>query len=112
MRLVDNGAIRGVRRGRPRLRPARIAGDKGYDSTALRAGLRRRRIEPVIPSRSNRKREIVFDKERYRERNVVERYINRLKQWRRVATRYEKLAANYAAIILVAASMHFVGLLL
>lgn len=112
LRLVDGGAIKGTGPGRPRLRPERIAGDKGYDSTALRAALRRRGIEPVIPSRSNRLRAIAFDKERYRERNVIERCINRLKQWRRVATRYEKLAVNYAAVILIAASMHFVNLLL
>ena len=112
VRLVDAGEIKRVRRGRPRLRPKRLAGDKGYDSAALRTALRRRGIEPIIPSRSNRIRTIPFDKARYRERNVIERCINRLKQWRRVATRYEKLAANYAAVILIAASMHFVNLLL
>lgn len=112
VRLIDAGAIKRVRRGRPRLRPKRLAGDKGYDSGALRTALRRRSIEPVIPSRSNRIRIITFDKARYRERNVIERCINRLKQWRRVATRYEKLAANYVAVILIAATMHFVNLLL
>lgn len=55
---------------------------------------------------------VVFDKASYRERNIIERCINRLKQWRRVATRYEKLAANYLAAILLAASMHFANLLL
>ncbi len=112
VRLVDAGEIKGVRRGRPRLRPKRLAGDKGYDSAALRTALRRRGIEPIIPSRSNRIRTTTFDKARYRERNVIERCINRLKQWRRVATRYEKLAANYVAVILIAASIHFVDLLL
>ena len=112
VRLIDAGAIKRVHRGRPRLRPKRVAGDKGYDSAALRTALRRRRIEPIIPSRSNRIRIITFDKVRYRERNVIERCINRLKQWRRVATRYEKLAANYVAVILIAATMHFVNLLL
>ena len=112
VRLIDSGAIKRIGRGRPRLRPERLAGDKGYDSDALRTALRRRGIEPIIPSRSNRIRVIAFEKDRYRERNVIERCINRLKQWRRVATRYEKLAANYAAVILIAASMHFVNLLL
>ncbi len=112
VRLVDAGEIKRVRRGRPRLRPKRLAGDKGYDSAALRTALRRRGIEPIIPSRSNRIRTTTFDKARYRERNVIERCINRLKQWRRVATRYEKLAANYVAVILIAASIHFVDLLL
>ena len=112
VRLVDAGEIKRVGRGRPRLRPERLAGDKGYDSAALRTALRRRGIEPIIPSRSNRIRIITFDRARYRERNVIERCINRLKQWRRVATRYEKLAANYVAVILIAATMHFVNLLL
>lgn len=110
--LVDTGAIRRVGRGRPRLRPRCLAGDKGYDSAVLRSALRRRGIEPLIPQRSNSKRVLAFDKERYRERNVIERCINRLKQWRRVATRYEKLAANYLAVVLIAASMHFVNALL
>jgi transposase len=110
--LVDIGAIRRVGRGRPRLRPACVAGDKGYDSAALRSALRRRGIEPLIPQRSNRKRILRFDKERYRERNVIERCIGRLKQWRRVATRYEKLASNYLAVVLIAASVHYVNLLL
>ena len=112
LKIVDSGAIKRITRGRPRLRPESIAGDKGYDSTPLRTALRQRGIEPIIPSRSNRIRAIAFDKARYRERNVIERCINRLKQWRRIATRYEKLAANYAAVILIAASMHFVNLLL
>jgi IS5 family transposase len=51
VRLVDAGEIKHVRRGRPRLRTKRLAGDKGYDSTALRTALRRRGIEPIIPSR-------------------------------------------------------------
>lgn len=109
---VDTGAVNGTRPGRPRLRPARIAGDKGYDSAALRMALRQRHIEPIIPSRCNRRRQIAFDKIRYRERNVIERCINKLKQWRRVATRYEKLAANYAAVILIAVSMRFLNILL
>ena len=114
LKLVDiaTGVIKRAGRGRPRLRPQRLAGDKGYDSMTLRTELRRRGIEPIIPSRSNRKRKVPFDKKRYRDRNVVERGINRLKQWRRVATRYEKHAVNYAAVILIAASVHFLNLLL
>ena len=76
VRLIDIGAIKRIGRGRPRLRPERLAGDKGYDSDALRTALRRRGIEPIIPSRSNRIRVIAFDKDRYRERNVIERCIN------------------------------------
>ena len=112
LKLVDHGHIKRGGRGRPRLRPKRLAGDKGYDSDAVRAGLRTRGIEPIIPSRSNRKCPVLFDRRRYRDRNVIERCFNRLKHWRRVATRYEKLAANYAAVVIVAATVHFLKLLL
>jgi transposase len=112
LRLVDMGGIKRVGRGRPRLRPTHLAGDKGYDSDAIRAGLRERGIVPIIPPRRNRKRLIAYDLERYRGRNAVERYFNRIKHWRRVATRYEKHAMNYGAMIFVAVSMHFINLLL
>ena len=117
--LLDRGAIRRPGRGRPRLRPRRVAGDKGYSSPTARgrlrprrvAGdkgsssptargrLRRRHIRPVIPSKSNQRRQPNFDRAAYRRRNQVERLINRLKQFRRIATRYEKRAANYLAMI-------------
>jgi transposase len=57
----------------------------------------------VIPTKSNEVPDTAFDAEAYRERNVVERLINRLKQWRRIATRYEKRRANYHAMVAVAA---------
>ncbi len=111
-KLIDLAKIKRAGRGRPRVRPDFLAGDKGYDSSQLRAELRQRGITPVIPARSNRKRAIKFDRERYRSRNVIERCFNRLKQWRRLATRYEKHGVNYVAVVLIAASMHFVNLLL
>jgi transposase len=98
---VDIGKIRRVGRGRPRLRPSHVASDKAYDSDKLRAALRERGIVPVIPSRRN-----------YRGRNVIERCFNRLKHWRRLATRYEKLGVNYVAVLLVVSSMHFLNLLI
>jgi transposase len=110
-KLIDLAKIKRVSRGRPRLRPDHVAGDKGYDSSRLRAEPRRRGITPVIPARSNRKRKILFDRERYRSRNVIERCFNRLKRWRRLATLYEKHGVNYVAVVLVAAGMHFVLLL-
>jgi transposase len=61
--------------------------------------LRRRHIRPVIPSKSNQRRQPNFDRAAYRRRNAIERLINRLKQFRRIATRYEKRAANYLAMI-------------
>ena len=97
--LLDQGAIRRPGRGRPRLRPRRTAGDKGYSSPTARGHLRRRHIRPVIPSKSNQRRQPLFDRAAYRRRNAIERLINRLKQWRRIATRYEKRAANYLAMI-------------
>ena len=97
--LLDQGAIRRPGGGRPRLRPRRAAGDKGYGSRTARAWLRRRHIRPVIPTKSNQPRQPSFDREAYRRRNVVERMINRLKQCRRIATRYEKRAANYLAMV-------------
>jgi transposase len=81
------------------LRPRRLAGDKGYSSPTARRRLRQRRISPGIPTRKDQCSQPNFDREAYRERNKVERLINRLKQFRRIATRYEKRAANYLAMV-------------
>ena len=78
------------------------ARDKAYDSHALRAKLDANGITPVIPPKSNRLDIIVYDKESYKQRNKVERLFNKLKQFRRVATRYEKLKANFLAFVLLA----------
>ena len=99
--LLDNGAIRRASRGRPRLRPRRVAGDKGYSSPTARRRLRRRHIRPVIPSKSNQRRQPYFDREAYRQRNRIERLINHLKQFRRIATRYEKRGINYLAMVML-----------
>ncbi len=99
--LLDQGAIRRPGRGRPRLRPRRTAGDKSYSSPTARGRMRRRHIRPVIPAKSNQRRQPNFDRAAYRRRNQVERSINRLKQFRRVATRYEKRAANFLAMVTV-----------
>ena len=104
--LMETGSVkRAGRRGRPRIRPERVVGDKGYSSGKIRAYLRGRGIGAVIARQKNEKRVGVrFDKEAYCERNdVVERTINRLKQFRRVATRYEKRAVNYKAMLIIAA---------
>jgi transposase len=99
--VLDRGAVRRHGRGRPRLRPRRVAGDKGYSSPTARRRLRRRGITPVIPTRSDQRRQPRFDRAAYRRRNLVERLINRLKQFRRIATRYEKRAANYLAMVVI-----------
>ncbi len=81
-----------------------MVGDKGYSGEKIRSYLRGRGIGAVIARQDNEKRRGgSFDKEAYRERNVVERAINRLKQFRRVATRYEKRAVNYKAMLTIAA---------
>jgi transposase len=107
-RLMARGAVKRVGRGRPRQRPQRVAGDKGYSSRKVRCYLRRRGIGAVIPTKKNERRSVRFDKAAYRERNVVERTINRLKQFRRVATRYEKRAVNYLAMVTIAAILLWV----
>lgn len=101
--LMEGGRIKRQGRGRPRSRPARVAGDKGYSSRKVRQYLRRRGIQAVIPRKANERRAPRFDRAAYRERNRVERLINRLKQFRRVATRYEKLAVSYQAMVSIAA---------
>ena len=86
---------------RRRRRPEAVAGDKGYSYPRIRRWLARRGIEAVIPTRSNQPRERL-DKKKYRGRNVVERCIGWLKECRRLATRYEKLAIHYLAIVKLA----------
>ena len=93
--------------GRPRCRPKRLAGDKGYSYPRIRAWLRKHRIEAVIPQRKDQRaqhrgRPLKFDREAYRRRNVVERCIGWLKENRRVAVRYEKLATNYLGMLKLA----------
>jgi transposase len=80
-----------------------VVADKGYDADALRRRLRARGTVPVIPGRSNRKRAIVYDKARYRWRHQIENAFCRLKDFRRIATRYDKLAANFLSAVALAA---------
>ena len=92
--------------GRPRTRPERLRADKAYSSRAIRAHLRGRGITAVIPERNDQAghrarrgakggRPPSFDAEDYKGRNVVERSFNAFKQWRGLATRYDKLALTY-----------------
>jgi transposase len=101
--LMEQGAVKRPRRGRPRLRPKRVVGDKGYSSRKIRAYLRRRGIGYTIPRKTNERRTGPFNRAIYRLRNRVERLINRLKQFRRLATRYEKRAENYHGMWVLAA---------
>lgn len=93
--------------GAPRRRPNRIAGDKAYDIPRVRRWLRERRFGAVIPEKTKphgRKpgRPPVFDQDTYRRRNVIERCIGWLKHARRIATRYEKTAVNFLAMLKLA----------
>ncbi|MFB8106896.1 IS5 family transposase [Streptomyces sp. NPDC056007] len=99
--------------GRPRTRPVHVPGDKGYSSRTIRTWLRHRGIAHTIPERADQVRNRarrgsrggrppVFDREICKRRNVVERCFNRLKQWRGIATRYEKTAESYQAAVTLA----------
>ncbi|MGW5609543.1 IS5 family transposase [Streptomyces sp. NPDC003753] len=105
------------RRGRPRTRPDVVLADRAYSSRAIRDHLRKRGIRTVIPVPADQRghrlrrgsrggRPPAFDREIYKQRNTVERCINRLKQWRGIATRYEKTATIYLA------GLHIAGIFL
>jgi transposase len=81
---------------------AAVLADKGYDSDANRAAIRAAGADPCIPPRKSRAEPIAYDRHLYKERNVVERYFARVKQYRRVATRYDKKAANFLGFVWVA----------
>lgn len=99
--------------GRPRVRPAHVLGDKGYSSKATRTWLRSKNILHTIPERADQTRNRarrgsrggqppVFDRTVYKQRNVVERCFNRLKQWRGKAIRYDKTTESYEAAVTLA----------
>jgi transposase len=106
------GAIRVPRRrGRPRTRPDRVLADRGYSYPRYRRYFRGRKLAHVLPERADHRRQRAhrpgrppgFDPAAYARRNVVERCVNRLKQFRAIATRYDKTAAAYHALVLFAA---------
>ena len=81
-----------------------MVADKGYDKKALVEAIESRGAQAVIPTQKGRKEQRAVDRHVYRERNLVERFWSKLKQYRRVATQYEK-AANFLAFVKVAAMM-------
>jgi transposase len=95
--------------GRPKERPAAAVADRAYSSRTVRRYLRRRGIRCGIPRRSSEPPPRSFDRALYRERNKVERAVGRLKQWRRLATRFEKLARRYAAMVTLALIRLWIG---
>jgi transposase len=98
--------------GRPRTRPDVVRGDKAYSSRAIRGHLRSRGIKAVIPEPDDQKghrqrrgsrggRPVGLDTADYRHRNVIERNYSRIKQWRGLATRYDKHAVTYRAAVIL-----------
>ena len=79
-----------------------LLADKGYDSDAVRDTLTSMNVEAVIPARRNRRNPAAHDRGKYRWRNQIERLFNRLKNWRRVATRYDKTAESYIGLVSIA----------
>lgn len=107
--LLDDVSIP-MARGRPRKRCRWLLADKGYDAEALRQYCDRYRMQPVIPLRSM-KRKVkpglprLFDRPKYRQRNIIERMFGWLKENRRIVTRFDKLAKSFAAMVALACAM-------
>lgn len=92
----------------PTLPPAReLLADRGYDSNRFRAELAARGITPCIPSTKSRKVPLLYDKVLYRRRHRIENMFGRLKDWRRVATRYDRCAHTFFSAICIAATVTF-----
>ncbi len=85
----------------------RLIADRGYDSNTIRTSIQAQGAEVVIPATRSRKEPIPYDRDAYRTRNLVERLWCRLKDWRCIAARYDKLAANYMAGVFLAAILTF-----
>jgi transposase len=114
--VLETVAVRTAGQGRPRTRPERVLADKAYTAKANRDYLSRRGIKHTIPEREDQKanrarrgsgggRPRGFDTKAYKGRNVVERCFNKLKNWRGVATRYDKTARSYLGGITLAATL-------
>ena len=110
--MLHHGSVKRPGRGRPRLRPTRVAGDKGYSSRAIRRHCRRRGIRYTIPRKSNERRTGPFDRALYRLRARVEQGINRCKQYRSLATRYDKRADSYRTLWVIAFTILWLQVLL
>jgi transposase len=102
------------RRGRPRCRPVKLAGDKGYSYPRIRRWLRRYGVKAVIPRRKDQRPDdgrVKFDRDTYKRRAVVEQCVGWLKESRTVATRFDKLAVNYLATVKLAMIQRYLRLL-
>src|SRR5580700_11738919 len=84
-------------------KPKRLLADEAYDADSLRRWLKQRKIRAAIPSTASRRTPYPLDRAAYKRRNVIERLFCKLKNWRRVATRYDRLARNYLSNLALAA---------
>ena len=84
-----------------------LLGDRGYDADWFREGLQDKDIKPCIPSRKSRSKPVKYDKRRYKRRNRIEIMFGRLKDWRRVATRYDRCPKVFLSAIALAATVLF-----
>ena len=84
-----------------------LVADRGYDSDRFRAALEERGIRPCIPSQRNRKHPRPYDRDVYRHRHRIENMFARLKDWRRIATRYDRCADLFQAAVVFAATVIF-----
>ncbi|MDP7620292.1 MAG: IS5 family transposase, partial [Dehalococcoidia bacterium] len=87
------------------MKPAYVIADKGYDSRTILDLIREKGAVAVIPPRKNRKEQREYDRELYKRRNVIERAINKLKDYRRIATRYDRKAIYYLSFLHLAAAV-------
>jgi len=85
------------------IKPEAVLADRAYDADRLMDAILDAGAEPVIPPRRHRKHQHAYDKALYKEHNVIERFFNKLKQFRRVATRYDKLLTNFMGFVKIAA---------
>ena len=89
-----------------KMRPSKhMLGDKAYDRAELREELQDRGSKPVIPNRSNRKQPFSFNRRLYKERRRIENAFNQLTDFRRIATRYDRLACNFLASVCIVAAL-------
>lgn len=86
------------------IEPHAVVADKAFDADELRQNITQRGAKAVIPPRSNRNAPVSYDTHQYKHRNLIERFFCRLKHFRRIATRYEKLAPRFASFIALVAA--------
>ena len=87
------------------VRPKRLLADKAYDADSLRIWLKQRKVKAVVPSTASRRTPYPLDSKAYKRRNLIERMFCKLKNWRRIATRYDRHAQNYLSGLALAAIM-------